>query len=157
MLFLLFSLAHDRYAIDVGQIAEVLPLVHIRPVLQAPPAVAGLFTYRGVPVPVVDLSELMLGRAAPARLSTRLILVHHPDGRGSTRLLGLIAEHATDTIRRDTADFTPSGIGREHAVCAGPVINDEHGVIQWLDVRTLLPASLRDVLFKDAGMPDVAR
>lgn len=151
MLFLLFELGLDRYAFDVGQIAEVLPLVRIKPVPRAPPGVAGLFNYRGVSVPVVDLSELTLGRPAPARLSTRLIVVHYPDGRGSTRLLGLIAEHVTDTMRREAPDFQPSGIGRDDAVCAGRVTSDSRGFIQWLDVTTLLPPSLRDVLFNDAG------
>jgi chemotaxis-related protein WspB len=151
MLFLLFSLGRDRYAFDVGQIAEVLPLVRIKPVPQAPPGVAGLFSYRGQPVPIVDLSELLLGRPAPARLSTRLILVHYPNSHGSSRLLGLIAEHATDTMRREAGDFTASGIGQGHAACDGPVTTDEHGVIQWLDVKALLPATLRDALFNDGS------
>jgi chemotaxis-related protein WspB len=151
MLFLLFEVGPDRYAFDAGQVAEVLPLVRIKPVLQPPPGVSGLFSYRGVPVPVIDLCQLTLGRPAAPRLSTRLILVHYPDGRGTTRLLGLVAEHVVETLRRDADDFQPSGIGDEHAACSGRVITDSRGVIQWLDVNRLLPAATRDALFNDGG------
>src|SRR5258707_5052843 len=105
MLFLLFELGRDGYAFDVGQVAEVLPLVRIGPVPQAPRGVAGLLNYRGVPVPVVDLSELALGRPAAARLSTRLILVNYPVDEKTTRLLGFIAEHTVDTMRRAPGEF----------------------------------------------------
>ena len=151
MLFLLFELTPDRYALDVAQVAEVLPMLRVKPVPQAPKGVAGLITYRGVAVPVVDLSALMQGRPAHARLSTRLIIVNYPDGSGDTRPLGLIAEHVTDTMRRDPAAFVPSSIGDGRAACSGPISTDERGVIQWLDVNTLLPESLRATLFANAG------
>lgn len=147
MLFLLFELGKDRYAINAGEVAEVLPLVHIKPVPQSPAGLAGVFNYRGAPVPVIDLSLLVLGRPAPTRLSTRLVLVHYPDGRGETRLLGLIAEHATNTIRREPQDFVASGVATEHAPYLGPVITDARGFIQWITVTKLLSASMRDVLF----------
>ena len=64
MLFLLFELGQDRYALDVRQVAEVLPLVEFKRIPQAPPFVAGLLNYRGDPVPVIDLSQLTLSRPA---------------------------------------------------------------------------------------------
>ena len=76
MLFLLFQLGRERYALEAGQVAAVLPLLSIKEIPQAPPAVAGLCNYRGRPVPVIDLSELTLGRPAQSRLSTRIVLVH---------------------------------------------------------------------------------
>jgi chemotaxis-related protein WspB len=151
MLFLLFELGHDRYAFDVGQVAEVLPRVRIRPLLQAPPGVAGVLSYRGVAVPVVDLSEVTIGTPTPARRSTRIVLVNYADGRGATRLLGFLAEHVTDTMRREAADFVAPGIGGDGAACSGRITTDARGVIQWVDVNSLLPASLRDVLFTQTG------
>ena len=32
---------------------------------------------------------------------------------------------------------------------SGPVVTDARGLLQWIDVRTLLPPSLRDLLFKE--------
>src|SRR5580765_4358634 len=110
MLFLVFELGPERYALDVLQIAEVIPLLSLKPILQAPPAVAGIFNYRGAPVPVIDVSQLTLGRPAERRLSTRIVLVNYPDGEGQTRLLGLIAERATQTVRHEATDFVTSGV-----------------------------------------------
>jgi len=150
MLFLVFELAHDRYLLDVRQVAEVLPFVGIKQIPQAPPSVAGILNYRGAPVPVIDLSQLTLGRPAERRLSTRIVLVHYPSADGQTRLLGLIAERATQTVRREETDFVASGITNEGAPYLGPVAADARGLLQWLDVRTLLPASVRDLLLGQA-------
>ena len=148
MLFLLFGLARDRYVLDVSQVAEVLPLVDIRQMPQAPTAVAGILNYRGTPVPVIDVSQLTLGRPAERRLSTRIVLVHYPGADGRPRLLGLIAERATQTVRREEKDFVASGVTSDGASYLGPVVADARGLLQWLDVRTLLPPAVRDVLFK---------
>ena len=148
MLFLLFELGPDRYVLDVRQVAEVLPLVDIKRIPQAPAAVVGLFDYRGTAVPAVDVSQLTLGRPAERRLSTRIVLVDYPDAAGATRLLGLIAERATQTVRREPADFVVSSVTNDAAPYLGPVATDAQGLLQWVDARTLLPASVRDVLFK---------
>lgn len=148
MLFLLFQLGNDRYALDASQIAEVLPLTRIKQIPQAPTEVAGVFNYRGAPVPLIDLSQLTLNRPAQKCLSTRIILTHYPDDQGEKRLLGLIAEKATETMRRETTDFAASGLDNEDAAYLGPVTNDSHGLVQWVTVDKLLPPSVRDLLFK---------
>jgi chemotaxis-related protein WspB len=149
MLFLLFELGNDRYALDVRQIAEVLPLLGVKQIPKAPQALTGLFNYRGAPVPVIDLSQLTLGRPAARRLSTRIVLVHYPDQAGATHLLGLIAEKATQTARHEPSDFVASGVTNAGAPYLGPVATDRRGLLQWIDVRTLLPPSFRDLLFKE--------
>src|SRR5919201_580300 len=105
MLFLLFQLDENRYALDAGQVAEVLPLVDIKQIPQAPRAVAGIFNYRGGPLAGVELTQLTVARPAQKRLSTRIVLVHYLDDNGEKRLLGLIAEKVTETLRREPADF----------------------------------------------------
>lgn len=148
MLFILFQLDQDCYALDAAQVAEVLPLVQVKKIPRAPAGVAGVFTYRGTPVPVLDLSQLALGRPARSRLSTRVLLVNYPDAKGAKRLLGLIAEKATETLRREPGDFVASGVKSDGAPYLGPVANDARGIIQWVEVEKLLPASVREVLFK---------
>jgi chemotaxis-related protein WspB len=160
MLFLIFEVGRDRYALDVREVAEVLPLVGIKHVPQAPPAVAGILNYRGAPVPVIDVSQLAIGQPAARRLSTRIVLVHYvasADDRstalgagaeGRTQLLGLIAERATQTMRRDESDFIPPGVFSEGASYLGPVAADADGFVQRVDVQALLPASVRELLFK---------
>jgi chemotaxis-related protein WspB len=148
MLFLLFHLDRDCYALDAAQVAEVLPLVRVKKIPHAHAGVAGVFTYRGTPVPVLDLCQLALGRRARARLSTRLLLVHYPDATGSRRLLGLIAEKATETLRREPGDFVASGVKSDGAPYLGPVATDARGLIQWIEIDKLLPAAVRGALFQ---------
>ena len=140
MLFLVFQLGAHRYAIDASQIAEVLPLVAINAIARAPEEVAGIFVYRGAPVPVIDLSQLFEGRPAERRLSTRIIIVHYPGGSGGTRVLGLIAEKATETIRREAVDFVDSGVLNDRAPYLGPVATDARGLVQRVDIARLLTA-----------------
>jgi len=149
MLFLLFQLGKDRYALDAAGIAEVLPLVEITPIPQAPMGTGGLFNYHGVPVPAIDLSALALGQPAGCRLGTRIVLVHYSDGRGNRRKLGLIAEKATETMRADPGDFAASGIDNAATPYLGPVMADARGVVQWVDPQVLLPPALRDMLFRE--------
>lgn len=148
MLFLLFQIGKDRYALEAGRVVEVLPLVGLRPLPQAPKGVAGAFNYRGRSVPAVDLCELFLGRPAGERLSTRIIIVRYPDARGSLHLLGLVAEEATETLRRKAKDFVEPGLKVPSAPCLGPVLLDGQGPIQWLREQRLLPERVRDLLFR---------
>jgi chemotaxis-related protein WspB len=148
MHFLLFQLGKDRYVLDVGQVAEVLPLVSLKQIPQTPPAVAGIFDFRGDPVPVIDLSQMAMERPAQRRLSTRIILAHYPDGNGEKHLLGLIAERVTETIRREPSDFVATGVNNDAAPYLGPVATDARGLIQWVQVGQLLTPAVRDLLFK---------
>jgi len=66
-------------------------------------------------IPAIDLSQLTLGRPAHARLNTRIVVVNYPDDSGHTHLLGLIAEKATETVRRESVDFLASGVNTDRA------------------------------------------
>ncbi len=151
MLFLLFELNGDRYVLDIAQVVEVLPRIDLKEIPQAPPGVAGLFNYRGEPVPVVDVCAMLSNRAARPIWSTRLILVRHPTGDGGERLLGLLVEKATKTLRREPGDFIDSGITNDQAPCLGPVATDADGVIQWVEPRRLLSDAVRDILFRQTA------
>jgi chemotaxis-related protein WspB len=151
MLLLLFELGGDRYALDAADVAEVLPLVSIKRIPRAPVGVAGVFDFRGSPVPAVDLGEMALNRPAAPRLSTRIILVHYPDADGQKRLLGLIAEKVTETVRRERADFVPTGVTSGAARYLGPVTTDPRGLIQRVLVGELLTEPVRRTLFQELG------
>ncbi len=148
MLFLLFKLGRDRYVIDIARILEILPLVDLKKVPRASPEVAGVFNYRGIPVPVIDVSLALLGSPARRVLSTRLVLVRRPDGSEGESPLGLILEAATGTIRRDSGDFSESGVTADGAPCLGPVASDPQGLIQWVEPDRLLSDAARAALFQ---------
>jgi chemotaxis-related protein WspB len=149
VLFLVFELDGDRYALDVKQLVEVLPLVNIRALSKAPPGIAGLFDYHGRPTPAVDLSELIVERAALRRLSTRMLVVKYPGVGDRQHMLGLIAEKATATVRLEPAEFKEAGVDYGETPYLGPVARDAQGLIQWIAVPKLLPSHVRDVLFQN--------
>jgi chemotaxis-related protein WspB len=148
MLFLVFELDGDRYALETRQLVEVLPLVNLKHLSKAPPGIAGMFDYHGLPVPAVDLSEIILGRAALRRMSTRMVIVNYPGDGDAPRPLGLIAERATTTAQFDAAQFNETGVSHGETPYLGPVARDARGLIQWLAVPNLLPPAVRNVLFK---------
>ena len=145
MLLVLFQAGHERYALEASRVIEVVPLLALKKFPQAPKGVAGVFIYRGQPVPAVDLSELMFNRPAQERLSTRIIVVNYSDAGGRT-LLGLIAERATATMKRDAREFKDVGVNLSATPCLGPVLLDEKGVIQLVHPQKILTESVATLL-----------
>jgi chemotaxis-related protein WspB len=150
VLYLLFQLGSDRYALEASRVVEVLPLVPLKRPFRPPPGVAGSLNYHGDFVPVVDMSELAMGRPAPPRLSTRIILARLVAAGDRAPLLGIICENATDMMRCEPADFVPAGVASEEAPYLGPIRIGPHGLVQLVDIDRLLSASLREFLFEPA-------
>lgn len=152
MLYLLFELDSDRYALDVAQIAEVLPLMPAKAIPGAPAWIAGVVERHGTPVPVIDVSQLALGRPSRLLRSTRLVLVRYAAGGRDTPddqapLLGLIVERATHTRRIEAAQFADSGVVMPNARWLGPVASLDDGLVQRVEVLAMLDAEARALLF----------
>lgn len=143
-LFLQFQIGDDGYVLEAAQVNRVLPLVAVRRIPHAPTGVAGAINYHRTAVPVVDLSQIVLGRPASTHLSTRIILMRIRSG-GQERLLGLIAEKVTQTTQRDKAEFAPTD-GTRYLI---PIAGDGGRLLQWIDVQRLLPPEISAALFRD--------
>ncbi|VVD92588.1 chemotaxis protein CheW [Pandoraea soli] len=150
MLFLRFAIGTDHYVIEASQVAEVLPWLALKHLPAAPAWVAGAFSYRGEPVPVVDLTRLATGVSAPERRSTRLVLVHYPAPGPNARRLGVRVERATDTLRADASAFQASGIDLPEGRYLGPVLDTDDGLVQWVRIDQLLTDEARALLFDAA-------
>ena len=148
MLFLVFQLGMDRYAIEAAQVVEVLPLVNSKHIPHLPPGVAGLFDYHGALVPLIDLTELALGKPSRKWMSTRIILVTYLEKSGKGHLLGFLAEHATETVHLRKEDFRDSGLAAE-APYLGAVVNDAGGIVQMIGIQGLLSESVGNYLFRE--------
>lgn len=147
-LFLVFCIGPERYALQAIDVVEVLACLPLKPIARTPSWVAGVFAWRGTVVPVIDLCALTFGQRAEARTSTRLVLVNYRSDADSTeRVLGLILEQATDTLRCDPTEFQPYGLENRQAPYLGPVREDAQGLLQWVRVNDLLDESVRALLF----------
>jgi chemotaxis-related protein WspB len=147
MLMLLFYVGEERYAIAAKSVVEVVPMVSLKKVYNAPEYVAGLFNYRGHIVPVIDVCQLIQNQECQLHLSTRIIILNYLVSQEkskkteTTRLLGMMAERVTETTNRSESDLIPPTVSLEKASYFGGIITDERGMIQCLRVENLLPAS----------------
>jgi chemotaxis-related protein WspB len=146
MLFLLFELDGDRYALAAAQIVEVLALTPAKAIPGAPPWIAGVIEYRGALVPVIDVPRLALGRDARRLRSTRLVLARYRAG-DTDRPLGLIVEHATRTRRIERERFADSGVATPTARWLGPVASDGGEIVQWIDPQQMLGDAAKALIF----------
>lgn len=146
MKVLVFSIGPDRYALRLGEIVRVLPVLALKRVPLAPAFVAGLMDLQGEPVPVIDLS--LLAGFTPEQLwfDTRIILVHYPLPGGGTARLGLQAEHVTGVQTLDQAALRAPGI--HSALFLGEVAGTAAGMLQLIELDALLPPTVRALLFQ---------
>ena len=138
MLYLVFDIGDEGYALPADHVVELLPFITPKPIRDAPAEIAGAISYRGGYLPVVDVSRLELGRPAHRSLGTRIAVTAIPAG-GRTEILGLILENATEMLRCEPAEFNP--------FAAGP-----RGLVQAFDLAALLPAQVIDAI---AQSPDL--
>ncbi|SOE64769.1 chemotaxis-related protein WspB [Burkholderia sp. D7] len=150
MLFVQFTLDNDRYVIDSSQVERMLSLVPLKAMPGVPDWVAGVLDYEDVPVPVIDLAALALGRRSHERLSTRLALVHYPHETRTGvehKRLGILLERATRTLTLDRAAFRHAGVEAANARYLGPLARDAQGLVQWVRIEHLLPEHVQAQLF----------
>lgn len=146
MLFVLFHLGQERYAVEAARVVEVIPLLALKRFPQSPRGVAGMFIYRGCPVPALDLCELTVGRPAREHFSTRIILIKQVSPSGE-QLMGLIAERVTETLRCAEKDFVDPGVQLAAAPFLGPVLMDGKSVVQVICPEKLIQGDLRELVF----------
>jgi chemotaxis-related protein WspB len=152
MLFLLFQLDEDRYALEAQHIVEVLPVVHWKTIPTSATGVLGVFNYHGKVVPLLDLAEFILGQPSRLQMSTRIILVNYrPESTtdaAQSYWLGLLVEGATRTIQRSLAEFVEAGVEVKNSPYLGPVATDAEGIVQLIDIHQLLPENVQEQLFQ---------
>jgi chemotaxis signal transduction protein len=93
----------QRLAVPLQQVVEVVPRVLFAPLPEAPPHVAGYMRWRGVHVPVVDMSMKLLGRPLPVQLEDRIVLIR----RSPSELRGLLLSEVLGVVRIERESLSP--------------------------------------------------
>lgn len=153
MLFVLFHLGQERYALEAARVVEVVPLLALKRFPQSPRGVAGMFIYRGRPVPAIDLCELTVGRPAQENFSTRIIIINHRNDLGEQQPVGLIAERVTETLRREESEFLDPSVQVAPSPFLGPVLMDGRGIVQVINPERLMVEGLAMLI---SGQPIAA-
>lgn len=146
-MMLLFSVGDDRFGLEVKHVVEIVPYVALKPLVGAPECVAGLLSYRDDLIPVVDLSAMLIGRPSEARLSTRIVLVKYPAENGVSHIVGMLVERATETVKFNISDFSPSGVGVKNAKFISRLATHRNNIVQCVSIDKLLPRSLQESMY----------
>lgn len=142
-LLLLFRVGQERYAIEAVSVVEVIPKVNLGSIHQPPPNIAGQFNYQGHIVPVLDLSQQLCATTSRAVLSTRIVLINLGQA-AQKKLLGLMVEQVTDTLRRDHTTPIKKSVSLMQPAYLGEKLVYGEDIIQCLCVNHLLPADVYD-------------
>lgn len=115
-----FLLDGQRYAVGVGHVDRVLPMVAVSPLPSAPPIAVGLVNLAGAAVPVVDARRRLGLPPREPDLSTRLLVT-----RARHHTLALPVDEVRGVIELDEAGIRPApavlpGIGQVSGIAALP-------------------------------------
>lgn len=146
MLLVLFTLGEQRYGLDAAVVELIVPALPVRAVPGTPPAISGIFSFRGQVTPVIDLVQLSLGHPARAALGSRFMITRYPLD-GVEHFLALLAESVNEV--RDIPDeaLREPGIRSPGAPFLGPVADTPTGLVQTVTLQHLLPPDLQTLLF----------
>lgn len=139
-----------RYIISTADIIEITPWVKLTKVPKVPEYIAGLCSYRGMSVPVVDLCGLFIGRSSDRKLSTRIIFLNISSADGKSKVIGILVEKATEVVRVNEDDFMNPGIYGSDMPFVGPVLSDDDGLITKIMPKDIFQKIDNQLLFDQA-------
>jgi chemotaxis-related protein WspB len=146
MLLLLFKLQDDAYALDSTRVVEVIPYLITQKIPLTPKFIIGMVNYRGNSVPVIDLGLLLNNRPCRQQLSTRIILTSVSFGAQYKKVIGLLAENVTETVK------APKGWQAE-PVDKGTLFLDSavthHPMVRWFQPEEMLPEDIPGLSFME--------
>jgi len=145
MLLLLFEIGNERYALDAKHIVEIVPLVKLKKIPGTPDYIAGLMNYRGEGIPVIDLNQREVSAPFEDAFSTRIIIIKYPVNVKSSIPLALIANNVTETVQTALTKPPPTGVLMIKSLYAGKIIPETNGMIQWFDIKKMLPE--KEIIF----------
>ncbi len=133
--FLRFRVGHEWYAIDVTHVVEVLRLMAITPLPDAPPHVLGVITMRGQVVQVVDLRRYLSEAYTELNLSTPLVALRDNTGR----LLLVVVDEVDDIVHLQ--DYDAQAPSASQIIAAVTRHNQESLLV--VDMANLMRAATR--------------
>lgn len=155
MLFMLFRAGNDDYAIAASEVEEVVPFARLKALPGTHPALAGLLNFRGRPVPVFDVNQLLGQPPVAIFFTTRILLCRNALAGYPEQLLGLVAENVVETGSFAATAFLPPGAAARDARHLGKIHEMAAGrYLQWIHPGQILTPEMIEELL--AGMREAA-
>jgi chemotaxis signal transduction protein len=144
MLVLIVQVAEERYVVPAARVVEVLPRVRLSPVPRAAPWHAGVLSYRGAALPVMDLGRRLGDQPCAPRIGNRVLVVDVQRPAGVERW-GVLVEQVLHV--RDVDEASAHGAGRVVGLGDGLLL-------QALDLDALLDG-LEPRMLESSDRPEV--
>lgn len=109
--YLMFVIGAESYGVGLARVMEIIELLPITPVPNAPSSIKGVINLRGKVVPVMDLKE-RLGVAGESPGERRCIIVMEVVQAEGSTLAGLLVDGVSDVlfIRGENIEDTPASL-----------------------------------------------
>jgi len=137
--WLTFSLGSEEYALDIGQIREIIKPREITDIPRVPDFILGIISLRGVIIPVFDLKRrLKLGKVEVTS-SSRIIVCQFGE-----KTAGLVVDNLNQVVRLPAEEIEPppavlSGLDRDMVKGVG---REQGRMMILLDLANVLNAEL---------------
>lgn len=130
-----FKIAHEEFGVDILKVQEIIRMLPITKVPNAPPFVEGVINLRGKVIPVIDMRK-RFGMAACAHDSHTRIKVMDLQGQ----VVGFVVDAVSEVLRIKESTVEPpppvvAGIGSEYMRGVGKL---EDRLLILLDLDKLL-------------------
>jgi chemotaxis signal transduction protein len=137
--YLTFSLDGQQYGIDILRIKEIIGMLPVRSIPQAPPYIRGVISLRGRTIPVIDL-RVKFGLGAPASGDRSCIVILESDYAGQAMCIGVAVDSVSEvlTIRSSHIDPTPTFGARIDTRHILAMAKAENGIRMLLDIDHVL-------------------
>jgi len=100
--FLVFSLGHEEYAIDIGNVAELRSYGPVTAIVNAPAYVKGIVNLRGRLVPIIDL-RIKFGCANPNYDQFTVVVILNV----ASGLAGVVVDSVSDVVALTADQMKP--------------------------------------------------
>jgi len=136
--YLTFTLGAEQYGIGILKIKEIIGMMPITAMPQAPDYLKGVINLRGKVIPIVDLRKKF---AMPDQMETErtCIIVVEVAGRGAHCLTGLVVDAVSEVLNIKSEHIeAPSSLRELHSESVLGLAKMESGVKILLDIDRVI-------------------
>jgi purine-binding chemotaxis protein CheW len=132
-----FKIGSEEFGVDILQVQEIIRMVEITRVPQAPVYVEGVINLRGRVIPIIDLRKRLKLELKEVDKNTRIVVV---DIRGN--IMGMIVDSVSEVLRLPAGTIEPppdlvSGVDSEYI---SGVAKLEDRLLMFLDLSKIVGA-----------------
>lgn len=140
--YLTFRLGDEQYGLGILSVKEIIGMMPVTALPQAPSYVLGVINLRGKVIPVIDLRRKFAMPAIVQTERTCIIVVEQMEPEGRARLVGIVVDEVSEVIHVKAGNIEDApqlgAMGESRAILG--LAKEESGVKILLDIANALNA-----------------